>query len=269
MDFWQGLWLVVTNFPALLVAAKWYYWGHGLVPLIFISVFVNSSSYHACDSWSGFCMYSDYQVLHDLDFWSAQMTITVAALHLIYWVSPHPDVAIPLGVPFLQSAFIFFFGFLNALVIILANSHELAQLATVGLALLTVVFYWIGYGIRYKSFPKYNIPHLLLGLTLTGISLLLFNFQNAVPEMYWGIHGAWHCTGFCGAWYWASVMPMFPSWLNVGEEVGAFPQTITSRIDINKIWEYNTKSLPGPSSTIIDAISVSKPFVRRRNIMNA
>lgn len=240
MDFWQGLLTVVSNFVALPVALKWYGWGHAIVPLFFLWVLFWSSGYHSCDSGIIGCMLSNYGVLHDLDFWGAQMVVTLSFLHLIYWVSPHPDIAVPVGIPFLQTAFIFFFGLINALIVILTDSSPLGQVLTTGAAGLTLIIYWIAYAINYGRFPRYNYRHMVVGLSFTGSSLLLFNLQNQVPELYWLIHSMWHAMGLCGAWYWASVMPIFPAWLNVGTDINSLSDIISSPINIEQIWKANT-----------------------------
>jgi len=245
MNAFQGAVLVASNIIALPVAIKWYAWGHGIVPLFFLGVLVWSSSYHACDSWTDACLFSNYQLLHDLDFWFAQMVVSLSLIHLIYWVSPHPDIAKPVGIPFLQTAFIFFFGLINALVIALTNSSTGGQVLTTGAAVLTVAIYWFVYVCVYKHFPKYNWGDFLVGISFTGSSLLLFNLQNQVPEMYWIIHSLWHALGLCGAWYWASVMPLYPSWLNLGDEMNAaggkdrppLEALIQSPVDRSALWE--------------------------------
>lgn len=226
MDVPGGVLVVVSNLLALPVALRWYRWGHGIVPLFFFGVLIFSSSYHSCDSFDGWCLLGNYSALHDSDFWFAQMVVTISVLHLIHWVSPDPYIAVAVGVPFLQTAFIFFFGVVNALVIYLTGTSTLGQMITVGLAVITLSAYLIGYYTVHSKCPKYNYGDMLIGLAFTGSSILLFNFQNMVPEMYNYIHSGWHALGLCGAYYWVSVMPKYPPMLNLGSTIESVLQVV-------------------------------------------
>lgn len=260
MNLFHGLITILSNFIAIPIALKWYAWGHFIVPLLFLGDFLISSGYHSCDSWIGMCLFGNYQLLHDFDFWFAQMTVSTSLIHLIYWVSPSPYIAIPVGIPGLQTAFIFFFGLINAVVINLTSSSTVGQLLTTGAAVLTIVFYWIVYTIIHKHFPRYNYRHMVVGLSFTGTALLLFNLQNQVPELYWLIHSMWHAMGLCGSWYWASVMPIFPAWLQVGVDVNAISTLVSSPINVDEIWERNLSDI---KSTDLEAQSPKNKFVKK------
>lgn len=219
MDAPGGVLVVLSNLLALPVALRWYRWGHGIVPLFFFGVLLFSPSYHHCDSFDRWCVFGNYSALHDGDFWFAQMVVTLSILHLIHWVSPDPRIAVAVGVPFLQTAFIFFFGLVNAMLIYLMGTSTLGQMITVGLAVFTLFVYLIGYRSIHGKWPRYNYGDLLIGISFSGSSILLFNFQNEVPEMYNYIHSAWHALGLCGAYYWVSVMPKYPPLLNIGSPI--------------------------------------------------
>ena len=93
-------------------------------------------------------------------------------------------------------------------------------------------------------FPRYNYRHMVVGLAFTGSSLLLFNLQNQVPELYWLIHSMWHALGLCGAWYWASVMPLYPAWLNIGQDASSLANMVASPIDMAQLWEDSIQRKP-------------------------
>lgn len=214
-----GAFVVVSNFIALPVAIKAYKWGHGIWPLFFLSVLLWSSSYHICDTFKGYCLFGNYPLLHFLDFWSAQMDVTVSLLQLIYWESPTTMIAHPVSVPFLQTAFFFFFGLLNAVLVHLTGASPISQFISIAAVGLVIICYWIDYYATYRSFPRYNYSHMILGLSFMGVSILLFNFQNIVPSLYFYIHSLWHATGLCGGWYWISVTVKYPKYLNMGDAI--------------------------------------------------
>lgn len=219
----QGIILVLSNLPALAVAIKYYWWGRFIIPLICLGVLFFSPAYHTCDTWSHECLFDRYGLLHHADFWFAQMLVSISMLNLIHWRSPNPKIAHPINIPGLQTAFIFFLAVLNSIIISITGASTIGQFVITAVSISIVGVYWIIYAIVYQSFPSYNYDHMLISVSLSGTSLLLFNFQNAVPGFYWAIHSCWHMMGLCGAWYWASVMPIYPDWLNMGESISVTP----------------------------------------------
>ena len=221
----EGLLPVVSNLVGFATAIKWYGAGHGIVPLVFIGSAFFSIWYHACDWYSGLCILR-YQLLHDLDFTFAQSIITTIAMSLIHWVSPDHSIAYPVGVPFLQTAFLLFFILVNAILVAVTDDGLVVQAIIFGSSFGVVVAYNLVYRCRFGRFPKYNLTAALPAVALTSVSVMLFSYQNQHPRYYWLIHSAWHVLAYAGGWYWASVMPSYDPKLNVGSRM--MPQPASS-----------------------------------------
>ena len=222
MDPLEGILPVVSNFIGYLAAAKWYGMGHAIAPLVFIASTTFSIMYHACDWYSGLCILP-YQTHHDLDFVFAQSVITTVAMSLIHWVSPSPQIAYPVGIPFLHTAFVLFFILVNSILVAVTDDGFLVQGAVFVGSFGIVIVYNLVYRCRFGRYPTYNLTAAVPAVVFTSTSVMLFQYQNAYPRHYWLIHSAWHALGYGGAWYWASVMPRYDPRLNVASKM---PTTI-------------------------------------------
>lgn len=218
MEDLHGVALVLSNVLGLCTAAKLYGLGHGLIPLSYVLSVIASMLYHSCDWWDAFCVLP-YHNLRDLDFFFAQTVLTSNAMLLIHWVSPDPSIAYPVGIPFLQTAFIIFFAVVNAVLVIATDDSFVIQFIVFCAAFGVVVLYALVYMCRFGQWPRYNLVSALPAVVLTATSVMLFNYQNSYPKEYWLIHSAWHQLGYGGGWYWAGVMPAYDPLLNIGATV--------------------------------------------------
>ena len=218
-----GVATVISNFVGFATAIKAYKYGHGIVPLIYIFSVIASSFYHACDWWAATCI-ARYQLLRDVDFVFAQSIITTNAMLLIHWVSPDPDaIAYPVGVPFLQTAFLLFYVLMNALLVATTDSGFIVQGVVFLASFGVVVVYLLVYRCRFGRYPKYNMESAVPAVVLSATSIMLFVFQNSLPRYYGWIHSAWHVLAYGGGWYWVSVMPVYDALLNIGAKMDVPP----------------------------------------------
>ncbi len=176
---------VISNVTLLLDAYAAYKFRRIFrAPVFFVEAIV-SALYHLCD-YSGRCIFA-FSMLHNLDFFFAQLLIVDAVLYLVNFKKGYMWV----------EWIMFFIGMLAIVVLEYALPDELfVQAGIAGVMALILITYWFIWGV-----PHYDWFYFSLGLSLIGGSILLFTFQGTWPEAYWSIHSLWHTLGPIGRYY--------------------------------------------------------------------
>lgn len=189
---WADICQVISNIFLLLPA--WVAWKYNLVftTFLFVTECIVSTVYHIC-VFSSACLFG-YSVLHNLDFFFAQLLIVRAAAYLIFY-------------PPTKMFWEWIFLMLGCVVIIILEitlPGDLAvQAGIVGASLLIVIIYWFCNG----GLPDYDMPRFYLGILLIVSSVLMFCIQGTWPDAVWAAHSLWHISASLGFYYLLQIKP--------------------------------------------------------------
>jgi predicted membrane channel-forming protein YqfA (hemolysin III family) len=141
-----------------------------------------------------------------MDFYFAELTIPLLALHLIYW----PKVLRPLHhVLIILAAFV---------MVLLKHAmgpegDMLTQAFVGGFSAALLIGYWAGYALYHRAhygrarFPPYNWWWLTSGLVMMVTGYIMFSLQNLLYWNYDYVHSIWHSCVALGAWGLQRAMP--------------------------------------------------------------
>jgi len=206
-----GLLAILSNLAFFAPATLAIILGHYTMAAVYICIPFTSGSYHACDSFGTGCLFG-FSFHRSLDFFFAQLIIPMAALYLIYWGRWAPVKRFLLV------------GFALALILLQYQAEPISftedndlvvQAIVTGIAVLIVVIYWIAYAVTgcYQAgkpvfaFPHYEWRYMLLFVSLTALSIVMFVLQNYNYPDYQYLHSLWHCLAAFGQFYLLFVMP--------------------------------------------------------------
>jgi hypothetical protein len=183
---------VVSNVAFLLPAAIAYFERHRPVrALIYVLMMFASGMYHMCDSFDA-CIFA-FSFHHHLDFFFAQFLIVMSGLYVIEFDRDHRYLE-------------YWLLILGGLAIVVLQAALpgvlLVQAGIVLLVFIGIVVFWLVRGV-----PPYSWDMLLIGVSLTAVSVVLFGFQNALFRDYWIIHSTWHVTAALGQAYLLRIKP--------------------------------------------------------------
>lgn len=179
-----------------------------LGPLYFIMGLV-SGLYHSCDSFPSTCLF-EFKTHNNLDFFFAQLIIPVSAIYLIYF---------PPWLYWFQGVLILVLFAPAVWVITVTMSTDLwVQGLIAGASLLPVLIYWAWYAYYTQKitgkarFPPYSWGYLVLTISLLGLSVTLFSFQQLWHSGYWAIHSLWHILAAIGQYFLLKVRTALPQY---------------------------------------------------------
>jgi hypothetical protein len=210
----SNLWFI---FPAI-GAAMQDEWTTFMVPILII---INSSMYHACNSFSSTCVF-DAVIHREYDFFFAQLTIPLITLNVIEFKPGYYGLK---RVLLISAAYI---------ISVLQNTvgeSSYVQLGIAGVCILLIIVYWIGYAL-YKqyttgkmSLPDYNWDLFAVGIGLTGVACSLYSTEMQAPRLYWAIHSCWHADAALG-W---TFMQLIHKWQDPNAEFAALDRKVGQR----------------------------------------
>ena len=202
---------ILSNFVFLVPMAqaiKKHRWTRAV---IYASIILFSSMYHACNSFEGACVF--HANFHrQLDFFFAQFVIPATALYIIIF---------PKEIQFLERILLILFAIAIVLVQVTVGEVFAAQLVITAIAFGCMVVYWSVYALwawaneEEHYFPHYDWECFAWGLGLTGLSASLFATELQNHNLYWAVHSCWHSLAALGQYYLLCIRPAAPRYANM------------------------------------------------------
>lgn len=214
---------IISNFVFLVPMVEAFRRHRWTRAMIYASIIVFSSMYHACNSYRDRCVF-DANFHRQLDFFFAQFVIPATALYIICF--PH-------GWEFLERILLILF--VVAIVLVQATMGEVfvAQLGITAVAFGFIVLYWVGYAIwkwmnkkklgvsdndgdnKYRYLPDYHWEPFAWGIALTGVASALFATELQNHNLYWAVHACWHSLAAMGQYFILQIKQAAPRYANM------------------------------------------------------
>lgn len=209
MWFVDGFFLVLSNVAFLIPSLRAVEYRRWTRAAIFLLILVNSSLYHACRSYSDFCVL-DFHTLQKMDFVTAYLTIPLNALYLINFKVEYQ---------WIERWIIIFYVF----AIFLTNAaSELISTTSTGAFLFGSIFaVLIPYYVFFEV-PSYDKVMLQRGAALILLSISLFITQGRYVSGYGFTHSIWHVLGALGTDYLLRIKPKAPVYAAMDKQMRYF-----------------------------------------------
>ncbi len=189
--------LIISNIAFFAPAIKAHYLHRNTRAVIYTLMVFASSFYHACNSYTGLCLFPP-NIQRKVDFFFAQWLIPLTALYVIKF---SPDWY------FLERWLIFLFAVAIFTVEVFYNEPFVLQLIIAGISLLLIIGYWVCFAIckaqsgEKPRIPKYDWGYFALGIIATAVACTLFTVQNSWHLGYWMVHSEWHVLAGLGQFF--------------------------------------------------------------------
>jgi hypothetical protein len=181
---------IVSNLPYVCVAARSLEYGYGLRAFLFLFVgLFTSPVYHLCMGFPYACMWSVYKH-HVVDFWTAELSMPLAALLFIRFRAP-----------FVEKWLILTAVVVIGLLVTGTSGNFMTQAAIGGSSLAFVVVYLVWHKFAHHYWPEYDLVQVVLGLGFSALAVSFFVEQEWYPPYYWYNHSYWHTLGAIGMWF--------------------------------------------------------------------
>lgn len=186
---WPYALTIISNvafvYPASVAAER----GRWTRFMVYLMIWLWSSLYHACNSFSGGCLLP--APLHrTMDFFFAQFIIIMKVLYLIDFGEENAKW---------ERILLIASGCLLFVVQYAVGDSLYIQMGICCVCLLVLVGYWIWYAVRFQSgLPPYDWSMLGLGVGFTCVACGLFATQSQYHGLYWAIHSCWHVNAAIG-----------------------------------------------------------------------
>lgn len=213
----QGVFNVASNLFAIFPAYSAFVFGSLLIFINSVLEGVISLLYHTCDSFD-YCVI-DYKLLRAADYIFATNFVNLLTVNFIYWRDRPDYAARGVGAPWLQKIWLFLLFALTLGMTAITGGDIVSQAVILGANVLLIVSYWITYGIRYGSFPRYHLSSFYFGVLLTLSGLTMFFCDNMAPRLFGYTHSLWHVAVFLGAAYLVRIKPPRPLYLNAENKI--------------------------------------------------
>lgn len=183
--------LIISNAMFFAPAIKAHLLHRNTRAVIYTLMVFASSFYHACNSYTGLCLFTP-NLQRKTDFFFAQWLIPITALYIIKF-SPEWY--------FLERWLIFLFAVAIFVVEAFYNEPFALQLIIVGICLVLIFGYWICFAIAKAQsgekarIPTYDWKYFALGIALTALACVLFTVQSSWHLGYPYVHSCWHMLG--------------------------------------------------------------------------
>ncbi len=162
--------------------------------MMYLLIIVNSSMYHACNSFTAHCVMPSL-VHRMLDFFFAQLIIPATAFTLIL---------VPKAWKGAQTMIFISMAFCILLTQLIAGESIFIQGSIAAVSFGMIAIYWTAYASHsaYTTgtfcLPQYDWGHFGTGIAMTCIACSLYASEMQYHRFYWAIHSCWHCDAAFG-----------------------------------------------------------------------
>jgi hypothetical protein len=170
---------------------------------VHLLIIVNSSMYHACNSFAHLCVFPSL-VHRYSDFFFAQLILPATAFTLILVPRKYKGVQTVLFITFAFLIFISQRVFGESFVI---------QVLVAGISLLMIGIYWIIHAVQSfqktgaTSLPPYDWGHFTMAIGLSAVACSLYATEMQYHLFYWGTHSCWHGDAGMGQFFFLLARP--------------------------------------------------------------
>lgn len=185
---------IVSNVFFILAAVQAWLGEIWVLVMLYALIVVNSSMYHACNSFANLCVFPS--LTHRMmDFFFAQLIIPATAFTL---------VLMPKSLRWLQTMSFIGIAFVIFTIQIAVGESIYIQMAISIGSLCAIALYWIIYATRtaamYGKFclPPYDWGYLAMGIYCTGTACGLYAAEMQYHRLYWAVHSCWHAIAAYG-----------------------------------------------------------------------
>ncbi len=185
---------IISNIFFILPAIQAWMGKVWVLVMLYVLIIVNSSMYHACNSYASLCVFPSLNH-RMMDFFFAQLIIPATAFTLIL---------MPNSLRGLQTMSFIALAFTIFVIQIAVGESIYIQMGIALGSLGAIVVYWIIYGSRQAinegafTLPPYDWGHLTMGICMTGIACSLYSSEMQYHLLYWAVHSCWHAIAAYG-----------------------------------------------------------------------
>ena len=224
---------IISNLFFLFPAIQAWMGQVWVLVMLYVLIIVNSSMYHACNSFASLCVFPS--LTHRMmDFFFAQLIIPATAFTLIL---------MPKALRGLQTMTFIAIAFVIFVIQIAVGESIYIQMGIALGSLAAIVLYWIIYATKAAAtegafaFPPYDWGHLLMGICMTATACSLYASEMQYHLLYWAVHSCWHAIAAYGQVFILMCRPM-----DVTQEYAVLNAPTASRLVASRVRHSTPKS---------------------------